>query len=43
VFYQNIIIVEKVGTLKPLSIKDFKIDMINSNYQIDMHIDRIKL
>jgi TATA-box binding protein (TBP) (component of TFIID and TFIIIB) len=42
---ENNKIIEKlfIEDFQTITIKDFKIDMINSNYQIDMHIDRIKL
>ena len=38
-------IVEKTFIDEPdlISVKDFKIDMINSNYQVSMQIDRDKL
>ncbi len=39
----NINEIKYVEEIDKLTIKDFKIDMINSNYQIDMLIDRDKL
>jgi len=42
---ENNKIVEKrfVDSLQPINVKDFKINMINSNYQVNMNIDRDKL
>jgi TATA-box binding protein (TBP) (component of TFIID and TFIIIB) len=42
---ENNIIIEKlfIEDAQSLDIKNFKIDMINSNYQVNIHIDRIKL
>lgn len=42
---ENGVITEKIfiENKNDITIKDFKIDMINSNYRVDMHIDRDKL
>ena len=42
---ENSVIVEKlfVEDMQSITIKDFKIDMINSNYQVNMQINREKL
>lgn len=43
--FENGTIIEKtfVEDVSSLKVKDFKIDMINSNYQVSMQIDRAKL